>query len=213
MTDRFEALIVDFGGVLTTPLQDSMIRFSQELGIELQDLVRVTLAAYSGRDDPLVVAFETGRISEEEFAQEFAARLSDLTADEVSPIGLVDRIFGSLEAEDDMFEVVAGARKAGYKTGLLSNSWGLRAYPRERFTDLFDAVVISGEVGMRKPDTEIFSFTTEKLGVGPQACVFVDDHPGHLKAAVEVGMTTVLHRSPTETIRRLEDLLPRLAEH
>jgi putative hydrolase of the HAD superfamily len=208
--DHLEALIVDFGGVLTTPLQDSMIAFSEEMGIELQDLVRVALAAYSGGDDQLVVAFETGQISEEEFAQEFATRLSNLTGGEVSPVGLVDRIFGSLRAEEDMFEIVGAARRAGYRTGLLSNSWGLRAYPRERFTDLFDAVVISGEVGMRKPDVEIFSFTAEKLAVEPEVCVFVDDHPGHLKAALELGMTTILHKTPQETIEELRGLLPRL---
>jgi FMN phosphatase YigB (HAD superfamily) len=63
---------------------------------------------------------------------------------------------------------------------------------------------------MRKPDAEIYSFTIEKLNVEAQACVFVDDHPGHLKAALDAGMTTVLHRTPTETIAELRTLLPRL---
>ena len=209
MSDRFEALIVDFGGVLTSPLQDSMVAFAEELDIELQDLVRVALAAYSGADDDLVVGFETGRIPEEEFARSFAQRLTEATGRAVPHEGIVDRIFGALRPEEEMFDVVASARRAGYKTGLLSNSWGLRGYPRDRFEQLFDGVVISGEVGMRKPDAEIYSFTTEKLGVEAQACVFVDDHPGHLKAALDAGMTTVLHRTPAETIAELHTLLPR----
>jgi putative hydrolase of the HAD superfamily len=68
-------------------------------------------------------------------------------------------------------------------------------------------VVISGEVGMRKPDRDIFDLTLEKLGVEADACVFVDDHPGHLQTAQEVGMTTVLHRTPRETVAELEELL------
>ena len=72
---------------------------------------------------------------------------------------------------------------------------------------MFDVVVISGEVGLRKPDPDIFTLTTEKLGLDADRCVFVDDHPGHLKAALDAGMTTVLHRTPAETIAELEDLL------
>jgi FMN phosphatase YigB (HAD superfamily) len=59
---------------------------------------------------------------------------------------------------------------------------------------------------MRKPDPQIFELTTGKLGLEPAECVFVDDHPGHLKSAQEVGMKTVLHREPAETIAALEDL-------
>jgi putative hydrolase of the HAD superfamily len=112
-----------------------------------------------------------------------------------------------MTAEEDMFEAVVHARRAGYRTALLSNSWGLSLYPRDRFPDMFDVVVISGEVGLRKPDPNIFNLTTDKLGIAAERCIFVDDHPGHLKGALEVGMTTVLHRAPKETIEELEGLL------
>lgn len=207
MSRRFDALIVDFGGVLTTPLQDAMVHFADDLGIELQDLVRVALKAYAGHDDDLVHGFETGHISEDDFAREFAARLQEASGKPVEPDGLVTRIFAGMTAEEDMMEAVVRARQAGYRTALLSNSWGLDLYPRDRFPDMFDVVVISGEVGLRKPDPDIFTLTTEKLGLDAQRCVFVDDHPGHLKAAVDAGMTTVLHRTPEETIVELEGLL------
>jgi putative hydrolase of the HAD superfamily len=207
MSRRFDALIVDFGGVLTTPLQDAMVHFADDLGIELQDLVRVALKAYAGHDDDLVHGFETGHISEEDFSREFAARLQEASGKSVEPAGLVTRIFAGMTAEEDMMEAVVLARQAGYQTALLSNSWGLDLYPRDRFPDMFDVVVISGEVGLRKPDPDIFTLTTEKLGREADRCVFVDDHPGHLKAAVDAGMTTVLHRTPKETIAELEDLL------
>lgn len=204
---EYEALVVDFGGVLTTPLQDSMVRFSEELGIELQDLIRVALAVYSGGEDDLVVGFETGKVDEDEFCRAFAGRLQEASGKPIPHEGLVTRIFSGLDLEESMFEAVLAARRAGFKTGLLSNSWGLGLYPYERFEETFDAVVISGEVGLRKPDPAIYEMTTDRLGVAAEACVFVDDHPGHLTAAAEVGMTTVLHKTPDETIPELETLL------
>lgn len=204
---RFEALILDFGGVLTTPLQDAMAVFADEIGIELQDLVRVALAAYAGQEDSLVTKFETGHIGEEEFARELAQRLTDVSGRSVAPEGLVGKVFSGLSLEEEMFDAVAKARAAGLKTALLSNSWGVELYPRRRIGEVFDVTVISGEVGLRKPDPQIFQFTVDKLGVEASACVFVDDHPGHLQAALELGMTTVLHKSPRETLAELEKLL------
>lgn len=204
---RFEGLIVDFGGVLTTPMQDAMVAFAEEEGIELQDLVRVALKAYTGEDDELVVAFEKGQLPEPEFALQFAQRLASEAGVEVDPERLIRNIFGALRLEEGMFDAVAAARRSGLKTGLLSNSWGLAGYPRERLAEVMDVVIISAEVGMRKPDAEIYELTLQKLGVSAQASVFVDDHPGHLKTASELGMTTVLHRQPAQTIAELEELL------
>lgn len=206
-SDRYQALIVDFGGVLTTPLQDAMVAFAEQAGIELQDLVRVALRAYAGEDDQLVIEFEKGTLPEPEFALQFAQRLADETGVEVDPERLIGNMFGGLRLEEGMLDAVAAARTAGFKTGLLSNSWGVAGYPRERLAELMDVVVISGEVGMRKPDAEIYELTTDKLGVPAAACVFVDDHPGHLKTAADLGMTTVLHRQPAQTITELQDLL------
>jgi putative hydrolase of the HAD superfamily len=202
----FKALIVDFGGVLTTPMQEAMERFSAELGIELQDLVRVALAAYSGSEDRLVTDFETGRISEEEFAAAFAARLESVANRPVDPQGLIERIF-RLDIEEEMIDLIVTARNAGFKTGLCSNSWGTRLYPRARLDPIFDVLVISGEVGLRKPEAGIYELVSKKLGVEPAACIFVDDHPGHLAPALELGMTTVLHRSAPQTVMEVSELL------
>lgn len=203
----FKALVVDFGGVLTTPLQDAMAGFAESLGIELQDLVRVALRAYAGEDDNLVTGFETGAVPEEEFAAAFAARLSEVTPRPVDPATVVDDLFSGMTIEQDMIDAVRKVRSNGLKTALLSNSWSLRHYPREQLGDIFDVLVISGEVGLRKPDAAIYRLTTERLGVAASECVFVDDHPGHLKTALDEGMTTVLHRTPAQTIGELRALL------
>src|ERR671918_451608 len=204
---RFEALVVDYGGILTTPLHEAMVGFCEEVGIELQDLARAALGVYYGGEDDLVVAFETGRMSEEDFSHAFARRLTEQTGVEISHEGLVGRMFAGMELATPMLTAVEVARRAGLKTGLLSNSWGTELYSRDALEGLFDAVVISGEVGMRKPDPEIFGLAVERLGVSPTEGVFVDDHPGHLPAAEEAGMTTVLHKTPAETISQLEELL------
>ncbi len=204
---RYRGLILDFGGVLTSSLQEAMAAFAGELGLELQDLVRIALSPYAGGDDPLITGFETGRVSEERFAAELAQRLSEATGRRIEPDGLIERIFGRLRLEEDMFAAVAAARRAGLRTALCSNSWGDSLYPAGRLRESFDAVVISGEVGLRKPDPAIFELTLRRLELPAEACVFVDDHPGHLHVAAALGLTTVLHRDPPATIAELGELL------
>jgi putative hydrolase of the HAD superfamily len=204
-----EAAIFDFGGVLTTPLQESFAEFAQAIDVEMSDLVRVMLRAYAGEEDSLVTDFETGSIDEQEFSVEFARRISEVAGREIEAEGIVTRLFGAMSLEPEMIELVRGLRSSGLKTALLSNSWGLAGYPRDLLAELFEVTVISGEVGMRKPDPAIFRLTVERIGVSPESCVFVDDHPGHLKAAMDEGMRTVLHRTPRETIAEIEELVGR----
>ncbi len=192
--------------MLTTPLQDAIAMFARELEVDLQDVVRAALGAYIGQQDDLVTDFETGLISEREFARAFARRLSQVCGRPVEPEGLVRRMF-RVRLEERMLEAVAEVRRAGIRTALLSNSWGTSLYPRDRLRDLFDVVVISGEVGVRKPDPAIFRLTVERVGVSATDCLFIDDEPGHVTAAQEQGMTAVLHRSPSESIAELEQLL------
>jgi len=204
---NYDALIVDFGGVLTTPLQDSMVAFAQTEGIDVQDLIRAALAAYAGGEDDLVVRFETGHIEEAEFVQHFAARLEEVSGKRIDPEGLLGRLLSGLRLEAEMIDLLRRAKAKGYKTALLSNSWGTTSYPMDLLNEVCDVIVISGEVGMRKPDPEIFTFTLDQLGVEAGRAVFVDDHPGHLKTAVEIGMTTVLHRDPQSSVAEVAELL------
>ena len=121
--------------------------------------------------------------------------------------GLIARLFGGMQQDEAMFDAVAAARRAGIRTGLVSNSWGEEGYDRARFDELFDVLVISGELGIRKPAPEIYALAAERLERPPERCVFVDDLPGNLKPAAALGMATVLHRDAGATIPRLEALL------
>ena len=191
---------------MTSPLYEALGKFSAESGIDLQDLLRACLGAYAGLDDPLVVDFETGRIAEPDFATALAKRLHALSGREVASEGLVQRLF-PVRLEEDMFAAVAAARSVGLRTGLVSNSWGSAMYPRARLQTAFDAVVISGEVGLRKPDPAIFRLVLDRLAVAAERCIFVDDEPAHLAAAAALGMVTVLHHGSETTIQQLERLL------
>ena len=90
---------------------------------------------------------------------------------------------------------------------MVSNSWGTRRYDRAVLAELFDGVVISGEVGIRKPAPEIYALGAARIGLAPAECVFVDDLAFNLAPAAELGMATVHHRDAGETVLELERLL------
>ena len=105
-----------------------------------------------------------------------------------------------------MIDAVSAARAAGVRTGLITNSWGTGIYERAPLR-IFDATVISGDVGLHKPQPEIYELGAERIGVEPAACVFVDDLRENCAGAEEAGMTAVLHRDPEATVTLLEQLL------
>jgi putative hydrolase of the HAD superfamily len=199
-TEPRRGLLVDFGGVLTTDVFSSFQAFCEAEGLEpgaVRDRFRGDPAAQQ-----LLFDLEEGRMSEEEFEPRFAALLE--VAD---PIDLIDRLFAGMRPDEDMLEAVAAAKRAGVRTGLISNSWGRGRYDRSRFPELFDGTVISGEVGVRKPLPRIYELGAEAIGLPPAECVFVDDLPFNLKPAAELGMATVHHVSAEQTIPQLEELL------
>jgi putative hydrolase of the HAD superfamily len=194
------ALVVDFGGVLTTNIWLAFAKFCEAAGLPEDSVLELF------RSDPEALALlrklETGDIEPEEFEPQFGALLGVAESE-----GLIDRLFAGLEPEETMIEAVRKARSAGVRTGLISNSWGLGIYDRGAPTDLFDASVISGEVGLHKPQPEIYELACERLEVKPGETVFVDDLRENCAGAEAVGMTAVLHRNPDDTIARLEELL------
>jgi putative hydrolase of the HAD superfamily len=112
-----------------------------------------------------------------------------------------------MQPDQPMIDAVRNARAGGIRTGLISNSWGRGRYDRDAFPELFDGVVISGEVGLHKPEPEIFELGAERVGLEPADCVFVDDLRENCAGAEAVGMTAVLHRDTSATLARLEELL------
>ncbi|HEX4690290.1 MAG TPA: HAD-IA family hydrolase [Solirubrobacteraceae bacterium] len=198
MPDR-RGLIVDWGGVLTTDVFASFRAFCGAEGLP-PDTVR-DLFREDRRARDLLAGLETGELDHEAFQTRFAALLG------VAPQGIVERLFGGIAPDEAMIGAVRAARAAGLRTGLLSNSWRAEDYDRALLEELFDAWVISGEVGMRKPDPAIYALAAERVGLPAEALVYVDDLPGNLKPARELGMATVVHRDAAETVPELEALL------
>jgi putative hydrolase of the HAD superfamily len=195
-----KGLLVDYGGVLTTNVFDSFRDFCVAEGLDPDAIMRLL------REEPqaivLVRALETGELTEDEFGQRFGDLLGvDQRA------GFVDRMFGGMRPDEEMLAAVRRARKAGIRTGLISNSMGVGRYDRSAFPELFDGVVISGEVGLHKPQPEIFLLGAERAGVAAADCVFVDDLRQNCEGAEAVGMTAILHRGAEHTLPELERLL------
>jgi epoxide hydrolase-like predicted phosphatase len=191
------ALIVDWGGVLTNGLDHMLTNWTDQENIDL-DVYYKVFNEWLGpevekelRTNP-IHALEKGEMSVPDFEVELAHALLTLGDIKVNPTGLLDRMFQFFEHAPDMNGLVHRARKKGIKTALLSNSWG-NNYPRHGWDDMFDEVIISGEVGMRKPDAEIYHHTLELLKVKPNESVFVDDLAHNIKGAAELGMIGVLH--------------------
>ena len=193
-------LLVDFGGVLTTNVFDSFKAFCVSEGLD-PDAVRRLF-----REDPVALAelrrLEKGELTEEEFSEHFGPMLGVSNTE-----GLVDRLFAGMGPDEPMIEAVKSAKRSGIKTGLISNSWGHGRYDRDAFPEMFDGVVISGEVGLYKPEPEIFHMGAEKVGVPVEECVFVDDLRENCAGAEEVGMTAILHRGADGSIPRMQELL------
>jgi epoxide hydrolase-like predicted phosphatase len=205
------ALIVDWGGVMTSPLQDAMASWCEADGLDLDGFKAVMkewLGSSYGEDAALnpVHALERGEIEVPDFERELARRLRTRDGSEVEAAGLLTRMFAGFTPQPAIGAAVRLAKAGGFATGLLSNSWG-NEYPREGWDEIFDVVVISGEVNLRKPDHEIYQLTADRLGLEPAQCVFVDDLMPNIRGAAEVGMVGVHHVTPQQTLDELEALL------
>lgn len=192
-------LLVDYGGVLTASVGSSFRAFEREEGLPKGTILALLQAAYEADQDHNPIAqYERGEIERDTFEEALVAALAR-HGHAVRRDRIVARLFAGMAPAGRIWDLVDAARTAGVRTGLLSNSWGVETYPRERLA-VFDAVVISGEVGLRKPDPEIYRHAAERLDLDPGAIAFVDDLDRNVEAARRVGMFGVLHRDDDETV-------------
>ena len=199
---EYRGLILDFGGVVTTDLFAQLAAFSAREGLEPGAFVRVL------RDDPegrkAFEAVEAGKIPQREFEVTIGRLLG------VDDNGLLTRMLGGLRPRPEVLDMIQRARETGIRVGLLSNSWGEGEYDPYEGYDLdamFDAVVISADTGMRKPEPAIYLIATDELGVQPRECVFADDTAANLPAASALGMATVHFTDAKAAITEISRLL------
>lgn len=212
-SEQPRGLVVDWGGVLTSDVRDALALWARAEGIA-PDTVRAAFRRWLGPEEAdremvnPVHLLERGELAVAEFEQFLAGDLAVEAGHPIEASGLLARMFSHFAQAPAMNALVWRAREAGIATALLSNSWG-NAYPAEVWEGMFDVVVISGDVGMRKPEPEIYRHTCEELALPPGACVFVDDLEHNVAAAVALGMVGVHHTSYADTLRALSALFGR----
>ncbi|MFM9370477.1 HAD family hydrolase [Streptomyces sp. Da 82-17] len=207
-----DAVVFDFGGVLTGPVRESIGAWLDRDGIDPASFSR-TLKAWLARDAPEgtpIHRLETGELTVPEFDALLAAELTTVDGGAVSPVGVLERLFAELREDEEMFALASELRELGVRVAVLSNSWG-NIYPRARLDALFDPVVISEEVGLRKPHAEIFELTLGRLQLPPARVLFIDDAEPNVLGARAVGMRGHLHTGVGGTREVLRGLVPGLA--
>ncbi|ADG87508.1 hypothetical protein TBS_24770 [Thermobispora bispora] len=205
-----KGVLIDWGGVLTTSMAESVARWMEADRIDphhYRQVMRELLNhAYAGGpgENP-IHALERGEMPASEFERRLAAMLRTVDGEPPEAAGLLTRMFAWFRPVAEMHDMLRMARSHGLATCLVSNSWGVE-YPRDGWDELFDAVVISGEVGMRKPEPGIYHHALGLLGLDAPQCVFIDDIKANIEAAQALGLVGIHHREPATTLSELERL-------
>ena len=206
-----EAVISDFGGVLTTPLIGSFAALQDETGIPGDALGRA-MARIAERDgEHPLFELERGRITEERFLSQLADELTPDLGHRPVLHRFAEIYFDALEPNEPMIELMRDLRERGYRMALLTNNireW--EPYWRSMLPvdEIFEIVVDSAFVGVRKPEHEIYELTLERLGgVAPHGALFVDDVEVNCNAARELGMAAVRFLDTEQAIAEIEAVL------
>jgi putative hydrolase of the HAD superfamily len=196
---HYKGLLLDFGGVITTDFFASIDDHLQQLGLPRGHFRQLVTTDPAGR--ALYQRVERGQISQSAFESQLAALLR------VEPDGLIAGMLAGLRPDQRIIQAAARARAAGILVGVITNSWGtepIDPYASYHLHERYDAVIVSGEVGIRKPDPAVYLLAAEKLGLPAGACVLVDDVAVNLPPAAKLGMATIHHTDSATTVRELE---------
>lgn len=197
------AVLTDFGGVLTTSVLDSFRSYSARVSDD--PLLVERLFREDTEASALLVAHECGRLSEAEFERGIAGRLRERGVD-VEPAGLVAATGAGMRPDETMLAALRGLRARGIPVAIVSNALGDDCYEGYDLESLADAVVLSSEIGTRKPGRRIYRTACERLGVEPSACVMIDDLEHNLTGAARLGIRGLHHLDSDETVRALGKL-------
>jgi putative hydrolase of the HAD superfamily len=198
----YEGLLLDFGGVVTTDFFAALGAHCERLGLPHDSFRNLVTIDPEGRE--LYHQVERGELSQPDFEQKIAQLLG------VPPTGLIQGLLADLRPEPLIAEAVVRARRAGIRVGVITNSWGTAPYDPYAAYQLdqrFDAVVISSQAGLRKPELAIYRLAAHELAVPTERIVFVDDIAANLQPAHELGMAVIHHVEPGTTVGELERLL------
>lgn len=196
------AVLIDFGGVITTSVLQALEEFSESLGASAGLILK--LLGHDTTARKLLVEHECGRIDADVFDRGFAERLC-ANGVQVRPDGLSARMQSGLRRDEDTMRLTEELRAAGVPIALVSNAFGRDCYGGFDLDALADVVVISSEVGVRKPSRRIYAIACERLGIDPRQAVMVDDLQQNLDGAARLGIAGVLHADAADTRKQLSE--------
>jgi putative hydrolase of the HAD superfamily len=199
---RRTAVLVDFGGVITTSVLQALEEFSESLGASRALILQ--LLGHDAEARQLLVDHECGRIDADVFDRGFAERLCARGV-EVQPDRLSARMQAGLRRDEDTVRLIEELRAARIPIALVSNAFGRDCYAGFDLNALADVVVISSEVGVRKPSRRIYDIACQRLGIDPGQAVMVDDLQQNLDGAARLGIAGVLHTGAADTRKQLSE--------
>lgn len=208
---RFEAVVSDFGGVLTTPLMHAFAALQEANGIPLEALgsAMARAAERNGGEQPLF-ELEKGAITEREFVAQLNAALTDVLGRAVDLDGFGAAFFAALQPNEELLGFMRELRGRGYRMAILTNNvreWEPLWRAMLPVDEVFELIVDSAFVGLRKPDPAIYELLLRQLGLPASAAVFLDDLEVNCDAARALGMGAVHFRDNAQAIPELEALL------
>ena len=207
-----EVVVSDFGGVLTSPLVESFMAFQDQTGITTETLGKAMQAAAEAEGENPLFAMERGEITEVAFLEKLTTHLEPLLGHPPEMHRFKEIYFEALQPNPEMIDLMRELKAAGYRMAMLTNNvqeWEPRWRPKWPIDELFETVVDSGFVGLRKPDPAIYALTLERLGLPAEACVFIDDLEHNIVAARECGLHAVHFRDTEQTIDEVRQILQR----
>ena len=205
-----EAVISDFGGVLTTPLLEALVAVQDGFGVSLESYGTAVAAARERDGVNPLYALERGEITEAEFLARIERELEDQLGQSVSLHGFGAWLMDALAPNEELFAHYRGLRDRGLRLALLTNNvreWEPLWRAKLPIDEVFETVVDSGFVGMRKPEPGIYELMLERLGLPGEVCAFVDDLQINIDAAQAFGMHGVVFRDTGQAIAELDALL------
>ncbi|HEV3054654.1 MAG TPA: HAD family phosphatase [Solirubrobacteraceae bacterium] len=204
------AVISDFGGVLTSPLLDTFAAFGDAYGISAEQLGKAFAALMERGGANPIFELETGRMSEAEFLESLGVELAEQLGRPVEMSGFGEHFFERLHANERMIEYMRELRARGYKLAICTNNvreWEARWRAMLPVDEIFDVVVDSAFVGMRKPEPEIYRLTLDRLGVAAADSLLIDDVELNCQGARDVGIAAVWFQSDEQAIADVEAAL------
>jgi putative hydrolase of the HAD superfamily len=207
---RIEAIITDFGGVLTSPLLASFTALQDSSGISLEALGKAMGAIWERDGAHPLFELETGRMSEAAFLGALGDELTAQLGREVEMHGFGERYFAHLHPNEPMIDYMRQLRDRGYKLAICTNNvreWEQRWRAMLPVDEIFSVVVDSAFVGARKPEPRIYELTLERLAVPASAALMIDDIELNCEAASQLGMRSVWFRGTEQAIEEIEAAL------